>query len=116
MRKTIYRLQRLNAVGLYGGDYIFKTLWDEYCHEVQEGPHDDLQQYGWDDILGRVMDDVVSRIPKHAAVLLTIYAADEDPKLVGGVSPDDLKQVLRDQLERQAINRNLDHLSRWRNY
>jgi fructosamine-3-kinase len=40
-RKVIYRLQRLDASGICGDDHQHKTLWDEFCHEVQWGPSDD---------------------------------------------------------------------------
>lgn len=36
-RRAKYRLQRLEATDIYGGDYKFKSLWDEFCHEAQEG-------------------------------------------------------------------------------
>jgi hypothetical protein len=35
-RRVIYRLQRSKASGIFG-DYGYKTLWGEYCHEVQKG-------------------------------------------------------------------------------
>jgi hypothetical protein len=34
-RRVIHRLQRINAAGIYGDDYAYKSLWDEWCHEVQ---------------------------------------------------------------------------------
>ena len=34
-RKIIHRMQRVEASGIFGDDYIFKTLWDEYCHRFR---------------------------------------------------------------------------------
>lgn len=119
-RKAIHRLQRINASGIFGDDYIYKTLWDEYCHEVQEGPHD-LLEYAWDQTLETVMDDVVERVPRHVAVLLSIFATweldeEDDPNLVGSVWPEGLKRVLQAHLAEQAGMRNLHRLGPWRNY
>jgi hypothetical protein len=41
-RRVIFRLQRIEASSVYGNDYQHKTLWDEYCHEVQDGPYDPI--------------------------------------------------------------------------
>ena len=57
-RRVIYRLQRINASGIYGDDYAYKSLWDERCHEVQEGPHDQLDS-AWTQILCPIVDDVM---------------------------------------------------------
>ena len=40
MRTTIWHLRRISASGIWGDDYAYRTLWDEVCHEVQEGPFD----------------------------------------------------------------------------
>jgi hypothetical protein len=118
-RKAIHRLQRINALGIFGGDYIYNTLWDEYCHEVQEGPHD-LLECAWDQTLETVTEYVVERVPRHVAVLLSIFAAwkldeEDDPNLIGSVWPNGIKRVLRDRLAEQAGMRNLHRLGPWRN-
>jgi hypothetical protein len=46
-RKVIYRLQRLDASGIFGDDHQHKTLWDEFCHEAQWGPSDDQIDSAW---------------------------------------------------------------------
>lgn len=38
-RKVMHGLQRMPAGGIFGDDYRFKSFWDEYSREVQEGPH-----------------------------------------------------------------------------
>ena len=42
-RKVIHGLQRMPASGIFGDDYRFRSVWDEYCREVQEGPHPMLE-------------------------------------------------------------------------
>ena len=73
-RKIIFRLQRIDASGVYGDDYCHKTLWDEYCHEVQEGPYM-LLEAAWDATIDPLFDAVIESIPPKEATLLTIGAA-----------------------------------------
>lgn len=118
-RKAIHRLQRIEASGIYGDDYVYKSLWDEYCHEVQEGPHD-LLVCAWDLTLENVMNDVIERIPRQVAVLLSIFAAwdldeEDEVDLVGSVWPEGLKRVLQIRIAQWAGQRDLDHLGPWRN-
>ena len=119
-RRVIYRLQRINASGIYGNDYAYKSLWDEWCHEVQEGPVD-LLDYAWTQTLCPILDDVIDRLPHHVAVLLSVFAAWEldegnDPNFIGLFWPDGVQRVLQAELDRHAINRRLDHLGPWRNW
>jgi hypothetical protein len=60
-RRVIFRMQRMEAIGLYD-DYRHKTLWDEYCHEVQEGP-DYLLESAWHATIDGFVDSVVERFP-----------------------------------------------------
>jgi hypothetical protein len=46
-RKVIRRLQLIPASGIFDADRPHKSLWDEYCHEVQNGPHDMVDR-PWD--------------------------------------------------------------------
>ena len=119
-RRVIHRLQRIDASGIYGDDYAYKSLWDEYCHEVQEGPHDQLES-AWKMTIEPLLDDVVERIPRHAAVLLSIFATwelgeEDDPDCVGSVWSDGLKRLLQGRLAEQAGTRNLHRFGRWRNH
>ena len=72
--RAIADLRKINAAGTYGDDYRHKTLWDEYCHEIQNGPTDMLER-GWDDAVGSIREALIESIPSHEAVLLTIAAA-----------------------------------------
>ena len=118
-RRVIYRLQRIAASGIYGDDYAYKSLWDEWCHEVLEGSHDLLDD-AWTQTLCPILDDVIDRLPRHAAVLLSVFAAceldeDNDLDLIGSFWSDGVQRVLQAELDRHAGMRHLDHLGPWRN-
>src|SRR4051794_1514275 len=70
-RRVIFRLQRIKATGIYGDDYQHRTLWDEYCHEVQEGPYEPLES-AWEAAIDPILDSLIQKISPHEAVLLTI--------------------------------------------
>ena len=118
-RRVIFRLQRINASGIYGDDYAYKSLWDEWCHEVQKGPHD-LLESAWEQTITPFLDDVIERIPRHSATLLSIFAAwelGEDLEamdIVGSYRPDDIRRVLQNRLAEQAGKRSIYHLGPWR--
>ena len=119
IRRVIYRLQRIDASGIYGDDYAAKSLWDEWCHEVQVGPHD-LLDNAWAQTLCPILEDVINSVPRHAAVLLSVFAAweldeDNDPSMIGSFWPDGIRRVLQDHLDQQARFRRLDHLGPWKN-
>lgn len=105
-RKVVHRLRRFPASGIYGDDHRHKTLWDEYRYEVKHGPHEMLEQ-AWDLTLVPFLNDVIDRIPDHAAMLLSVHAAreldrDDDPSLLGTVWPDGMRMMLRAALDRRA--------------
>ena len=100
VRKVIFRLQRVAASGVYGDDYHHKTLWDEFCHEVQDGPYDPLER-AWDATIDPILDTIGNAIPHDEAVLLTIGAIwdlgeDEEhlPSRPGAI-PDLIRSNLR---------------------
>jgi hypothetical protein len=109
-RKVIYRLQRIKASGIYGDDYNYKTLWDEYCQEAQSGPVE-LLAGAWHVTILPLLDDVVERIPRHAALLLSIAAAweldEDDAGSIGAYWPDGIREVLRGRIREEAGQRNL---------
>ncbi len=83
------------------------------------GPHD-LLESAWELTITPFVDDVIERIPRHAAVLLSIIAAwelgeDDAPYISGSLWPDGIRHVLQDRLAEQAGMRSLDHLGPWRN-
>ena len=114
-RRAIYRLQRIKASGIYGGEYKFKSLWDEYCHEVQNGPYEPLEG-AWEDVLSKTVKEIIDSIPRETAMLLTIlaiYDLDEDDgsELIGSVWNEGISQLLERRLAGEAGFRCLDHLN-----
>ncbi|OYU46966.1 MAG: hypothetical protein CFE31_18900 [Rhizobiales bacterium PAR1] len=110
-RKAIHQLQRMTATGLYGDYYRHKTLWDEYCHEVQNGPAP-LLDGAWDSTVDGILASILDAVPEHVAVLLTIDAiVDCDPReqssLAGLVFQDELIRVLRKELQIMAHERSM---------
>jgi hypothetical protein len=123
-RKVIHRLQRIDASGIYGDDYNYKTLWDEYCHEMQHGPTE-LLTSAWDATILPLLNHVVERIPRQVAVLLSIAAAcelderntewilDESDNEWMGVSwPDGIREVVRSRVNEKAGWRDLYRFDR----
>ncbi len=114
VRRAIYRLQRFPASGIYGDGLGYRTLWDEWCHEVQEGPLD-LLESAWDPTLSPILKGVIDRVPQHARVLLAEYARWE-LSLESGQDPmnfpdaESLMDLLRHRVSAVAVNRSLSHL------
>lgn len=113
-RRVIHQLQRMPASGIFGDDFRYRSIWDEWCHEVQEGPHELLED-AWDDAVLPFIDATLESVPAHVEALLTVYSTGQVPQEPGSGSQlavwgEDLQGVLREKLERMAMNRELDHL------
>jgi hypothetical protein len=111
VRKAVHHLQRRAATGLYGDYYRYKTLWDEFCHEVQNGPTP-LLDGAWDRTVDEILVSILDALPQHVAALLTIDAimesdAREQSSLAGSVFQDELLRVLRNELRLIAGGRSL---------
>ena len=76
-RKVVYRLQRLDASGIYGDDYQHKTLWDEFRHEVQYGPHDDQIVDAWAMTIRPFLEAVITPLSENEKMVLFFSATDE---------------------------------------
>jgi hypothetical protein len=106
-RRAVHRLKRTKASGIYGEDYRYRSLWKEYCHEVQEGPYEALQS-AWDDTLDTMLRELIQSAPKPTAMLLSILAAseleeqDDEATIVGTVWLDGIVQLLKDRLAEEA--------------
>lgn len=113
VRRAIYRLQRFPASGFYGNDFTYKTLWDEWCHEVQNP--NSLLEGMWDLTLFTFLRQVIDRVPLHARVLLAEYARWE-LSMESGQDPtnfpdaESLMDLLRHRVSEVAVNRSLYHL------
>lgn len=108
-RRAVFQLQRIKASGVYGDDYRHKTLWDEYCHEVQEGPYD-LLDNAWDRTLTPALSAIVDAIPRYEAALLTIGAIwdlDEEYESAPGIMPDLIRRNLEQMVSKLAGARDM---------
>ena len=107
-RKLIHQLQRFPASGIFE-ERGFKTLWDEFCYNSQEGPFDlpEVGERGWDQTLDGFLDELVARIPAHKEPLLSSYAGWQLDGTSVDVGTDGIKKILRDQLTTYAVERSL---------
>lgn len=119
VQRVIYRMQRFPAVGIYSDHYRYKSAWDEYCHEVQNGPFDLPGHLGfspssaWKESVEAWVMGVISSIPQHQSVLLTIAAMRHESlceiaDVAGSSFTDALCEELTNMLSEQASMRDLD--------
>jgi hypothetical protein len=113
-REVAVDLEQFEASGIFGDDYAHRTLWDEYCQEVQEGPHGPLR-YTFDATIAPIVQAIVESIADSEAVLLTIGARwhlDEDHEEHGDVvaTPDQIRRNLQDAVQKLAMSRDLSEL------
>jgi hypothetical protein len=110
-RDAAAQLERIEATRIFGDDYKHRTLWDEYCHDVQEGPHGPLE-YAFDATVGPIVQAIVESIADSEAILLTIGARwhlNEDQEMDGDViaTPDLIRRTLEDAIQTLAISRDM---------
>lgn len=113
-KRVVFRLQRIEASGIYGVDRNYRSLWDEYRHQVQIETVDQLQS-AWDSLLDPLLKAVIGSLPEHEASILTVGAAwiqDTRDEFDGKVAPDQalLAACLLDYLNREASGRLPDRL------
>lgn len=107
-RRSIYRLRRVKASGIYGDDLGHKSLWDEWSFEVNNGPHDLLDD-AWSATLTPILSKIVEEIPSHVARLISVYAIweldeREGSSEIGMIWLDGIFELLRVQLSKEALN------------
>lgn len=110
-RRLIYRLQRLPATGIYGNDEGLRTVWDEYCFEVRNGPTYGLE-WAWQSLIGPHVtalgspgDDALGVVLSAAAAFeLADPAFDHDP----GHYPDLIEKGIMSILNGMAAERRLN--------
>ncbi|WP_296699110.1 hypothetical protein [Thiocapsa sp. UBA6158] len=117
--RLIWRLRRIPATGIVGDDYTCRTLWDEICVEVQDGPFDDglfgdADETGLPDVptafdrtIAPFLRAAIEALPQKEAVLLTLWAIDdwderEQAETVGTINIDAMMTMLRTMLSREA--------------
>lgn len=86
--KVIWHMRRAPASGIWGDDYGYRTLWDEYCHDVQEGPFDEAFMEGLPSVSSAFdmsalayIEQQVDALDREEAILLTFRAVEslDDP-------------------------------------
>jgi hypothetical protein len=110
-RDASVQLEQIEATGIFGDDYKHRTLWDEYCHEIQKGPHGPLK-FAFDTTVVPIVQAIVEAIDNSEAVLLSIGARwhlDEDQATDREVvaTPDQIRRNLEDAIETLAIYRDM---------
>lgn len=117
--RLIWRLRRIPATGIFGDDYTCRTLWDEICVEVQDGPFDDglfgdederglpNVSSAFDSTIAPFLRAAVEALPRQEAVLLTLWAIDdwderEQAEAAGTVNIDAMMTTLCTLLSREA--------------
>jgi hypothetical protein len=114
-REAAGELQRIGAVGTFGDDHKHRTLWDEYCHEIQEGPHNNLLEAAFAAVVEPVAQAIVESLGESEAVLLTIGARwhlDEDQEANVDViaTPDQMRRNLEDAIQTLAMSRDMSEV------
>lgn len=111
-RRLVHRLQRISASGIYGGDYRHRSLWDEFCHEQQNGPYFDEDV--WDETLEGLLQAEVERLTpgEFEIVWLASLPEVEDLKTAPRVQAD-VRRELRAALAAFASTRDLERFEVW---
>jgi hypothetical protein len=101
---VIHRLQRMPVTGIFGDDFAYRTVWDEYCHECQFGPHDMLD-LAWDATVNPLIAAVLEKVPSEEMALL-------DSAEAADLRNGDMTTSIRLAITGKAMDRNLDRFAR----
>ncbi|MBD9371345.1 hypothetical protein IB238_01660 [Rhizobium sp. ARZ01] len=110
--RIIHALQRRHASGVFG-DYEHKSLWDELCHDAQNGPYFDDDE-PWDSILEPLLQKEVGRLTAAEVEALWLAAIPDVDDLT--TAPRDagvIKEEFRSALMQRAGERNLERFEVW---
>jgi hypothetical protein len=112
-RKIVFVLQRSKASNIYGDDYNFNTLWDEYCLEIHQGPTPIVSAM-WDMTLEPYLARLADNLSADEGLLLSVAAAwefcDYHPDNNPGYDPALIRRGIRSRLDEIADRRSLDRL------
>jgi hypothetical protein len=116
-RRVIWRAMRIEASGWHGSDYIYKTLWDEYCHFAQYGDGLGGTELA-EEILENIIVEVTEKLPRETFRLISLAKAfdrgdDEYPH--AGVNLELITAAVFEAVNTVALNRDLEHLGPHRN-
>lgn len=113
-RKAAHALKQFRATGIFD-ERQYNSVWDEYCHEVQHGPHEELE-WAWDTLVDPIVTDIIGTLPRTEIVLLTLAASDslddhyEALLGSGAIFPENIRQVVVRVLRGIAMNRPLERI------
>ncbi|WP_079210629.1 hypothetical protein [Brucella pituitosa] len=112
-RRLVYRLQRISASGIYGGDYRYQSLWDEFCHEQQNGPYFDEDV--WDETLEGLLQAEMERLTPGEFEIVWLASLPKVEDLRNAPrSQADVRRELRSALESLCLTRNLERFEVWK--
>jgi hypothetical protein len=113
---VIGELRSRRTTGIFQ-DISARDLWDEYTWSVQEGPFDVDTGLGsiddaFEDTVRAVILAEVERLPKHAQVLLSVEAVDEEgeidePGRLGCIWIEGIAKLVKEAVKERASGRNL---------
>jgi hypothetical protein len=111
-REAAAQLEQFGALGTFGDDHKHRTLWDEYCYKVQEGPHNNLLEAAFAAIVEPVAQAIVGFVTESEATLLTIGARwhldeDQEANVVVVAVPDLMRRNLEDAIQTLAMSRDM---------
>lgn len=110
--RIVWHLRRRPATGIFE-ELGYRTVWDEYCHEVQHGPHD-LLENAWSSLLVPFCQAAVSNLGNAEKRLLFFSTDgyfdsdfDEEAEEYAPIDDEALIGKLRSELSAIAVDRNL---------
>lgn len=116
-RRVVWHAMREKASGWLGGDYAYRSLWDEYCHFIQ---HDSGSRWAQlaEDAIEPIITNATGKLPQETRLLISLSRAFDtenfdDPPV--GLRPDLITAAVREAVHSLAIDRDLDHLGPHRN-
>jgi len=104
-------LEQIQATNISGDDFQHRSLWDEFCRDVQNGERAS-GQIAFDASVHSILNSIVETIGNAEAVLLTIGARwhlGEEQDEAGDIVavPDLIRRNLYDAIETLAILRDM---------
>lgn len=110
-RKVTYHLQRLDSSGIFGDDFGFKSIWDEYCHYNQKGPVDMLED-AFDSVVDPIIQEITNKVPEHQLRILSLETHlsptfDLSEESMGSIDLYAIERTIRSLLVQQATDREM---------
>jgi hypothetical protein len=122
------RMKETERTEIYGDVRNFRTLWDEYCYEIQEGPFDnpgremvggpsDLMTAMWNPTVDSWIAGDLEAMPNPEVLLLRAVAErqsdEEEPSGPPFTKYDPLCRALRSLIDTQAAERSMAEIEEY---